>query len=84
MVELFQKDIRSCERRVEILIRPHRDHDIHELFTLSATLFFNMQYVKNAVCEQKNRNICKYLSWFYLIVKYEDGVIAEINTPFSC
>ncbi len=53
MVELFQNDIRSCERRVEILIRPHRDHDIHELFTLSATLFFNMQYVKNAVCEQK-------------------------------
>lgn len=48
-----------------ILIRPHRDHDIHELFMLSATLFFNMQYVKNAVCEQKKE---KYMQIFILVL----------------
>lgn len=45
-----------------------------------------MQCVKNAVCEQQKIYIYanEYLSWIYLIVKYKDGVIAEINTPFPC
>lgn len=34
--------------------------------------------------DKKNKYMQVNLSWFYLIVKYEDGVFAEINTPLPC
>lgn len=73
--------IMSCER---LKLKYQLDLIVIMTFILSTTLFLTMQYVKNAVCEQKNIYANEYLSWIYLIVKYKDGVIAEINTPFPC